>query len=236
MDEALKLSVLKSGMLFRNLSDEEIRGLIATMAPQQVDYAKHTVIAQDGDDFPRIGVILRGSVHLTHIDSNGNSNLMDVLGAGDSLGDLNAVGRYRLHVTITAAEQTEVLFLSVDQLLRKNVVTAPTQIRFLQNLTLSMARKAQNLTRKLEDNIRRSTRDRLQDYLSAQFHKANSRKFVIPLNRQDLADFLFVDRSAMSNELCKMRDEGLLRFEKSRFELLVEMPISEDEPDPNDRE
>ena len=57
---------------------------------------------------------------------------------------------------------------------------------------------------------------------------------MIPLNRQDLADFLFVDRSALSNELCKMRDEGLLRFDRSRFELLVEMPTTENEPDPND--
>ena len=65
-------------------------------------------------------------------------------------------------------------------------------------------------------------------------YKAGSRTFVIPLNRQDLADFLFVDRSALSNELCKMRDEGLLRFDRSKFELLVQMPITEEEPDPND--
>ena len=63
--------------------------------------------------------------------------------------------------------------------------------------------------------------------------KAGSRTFSIPLNRQDLADFLFVDRSAMSNELCKMRDEGLVKFEKSNFELLIEMPITEEERDPN---
>ena len=69
--------------------------------------------------------------------------------------------------------------------------------------------------------------------MSDQFHQAGSRTFSIPLNRQDLADFLFVDRSAMSNELCKMRDEGLLKFDKSKFELLIEMPITADEPDPN---
>ena len=159
---------------------------------------------------------------------------MDVLYTGDTLGELNAVGRYRLHISVTAAEPTEILFLSVDQLLRKNVLTAPTQIRFLQNLTLAMAQKAQKLTCKLEDSTRRSTRERLQDYLSGQYHRTKSRTFSIPLNRQDLADFLFVDRSAMSNELCKMRDEGLLRFDKSRFELLVEMPITDDEPDPNE--
>ena len=150
------------------------------------------------------------------------------------MGELNAVGRYKLHLSISTGDPTEILYLSVEQLLRKNVLTAPTQIRFLQNLTLAVAQKDQYLTRKLEDSIRRSTRERLQDYLSAQYHKAGSRTFVIPLNRQDLADFLFVDRSAMSNELCKMRDEGLLRFDRSKFELLVEMPITENEPDPND--
>lgn len=121
----------------------------------------------------------------------------------------------------------------MDQLLRDHVLTAPVQIRFLQNLTLAAAQQAYRLTRKLEDSIRRSTRDRLQDYLSQQYHNAGSRTFTIPLNRQDLADFLFVDRSAMSNELCKMRDEGLLKFEKSKFELLIEMPITEEEQDPN---
>ena len=234
MERELDLTLLKKNMLFRNLTDGEILEVIDTMSPRVVTYPRRTVVGRDGDEFPEIGVILAGNVHLSHIDSNGNSNLMDVLSAGATLGELNSVGRYRLHVTITATAQTEILYLSVDRLLRKNVLTAPTQIRFLQNLTLAVASKGQYLTRKLEDSIRRSTRERLQDYLSAQYHKAGSRTFVIPLNRKDLADFLFVDRSAMSNELCKMRDEGLLKFEKSRFELLVEMPITDNEPDPNE--
>lgn len=236
MESLAVLQILQKSILFRSLSEEEIRAVVETMSPRIKAYEKRAVIAQDGDEFPQIGVILSGSVHLAHTDSEGNHNLMDLLGAGDTLGELNAVGRYRLHVSITAAEKTEILFLSVDQLLRENVLTAPTQIRFLQNLTLAVARKGQYLTRKLEDSVRRSTRDRLQDYLSAQYHKAGSRTFAIPLNRQDLADFLFVDRSAMSNELCRMRDEGLLKFDKSRFELLVEMPITEAEPDPNEGE
>ena len=158
---------------------------------------------------------------------------MENLGEGEPIGLLNAVGEYRLHISAETTAETEILFLNVSQLLRKNVLTAPVQIRFLQNLTVAVAQQAHRLTRKLEDSIRRSMRDRLQDYLSGQFHKAGKRTFAIPLNRQDLADFLFVDRSAMSNELCKMRDEGLLKFEKSKFELLIEMPITEEEPDPN---
>lgn len=224
----VELETLRHCILFRNMTDEEIRSALAAVN------ARRAVIGQDGDPLEEVALILSGNLHLTHADAAGNSNLMDVLGPGDTLGVLNAVGGYRLHSTITAATAAEVLFFRVDKLLRANRLTDPGQIRFVQNLTLAVAQKAQRLTKKLEDSIRRTTRERLQDYLSAQYHKAGSRTFVIPLNRQDLADFLFVDRSAMSNELCKMRDEGLLKFEKSRFELLVQMPITDDEPDPNE--
>ena len=232
MDQETMLSVLKDGLLFRNMEDAEILETLETTASHRRTYPKRTLVMRDGDLMSQVGVILSGNLHLFHIDANGNSNLMEELGAGEPIGLLNAVGGYRLHISAEATKETEILFLNVSQLLRNNVLTAPVQIRFLQNLTLAVAQQAHRLTRKLEDSIRRSTRERLQDYLSDQFHKAGSRTFSIPLNRQDLADFLFVDRSAMSNELCKMRDEGLLKFEKSKFELLIEMPITEEERDP----
>lgn len=233
MDQENMLSVLKRGLLFRNMDDSEILEALGTMCTHRRAYPKRSLVIRDGDAMNQVGVILSGNLHLFHIDANGNSNLMENLGVGESIGLLNAVGGYRLHISAETTEETEILFLNVSQLLRQNVLTAPVQIRVLQNLTLAVAQQAHRLTRKLEDSIRRSTRERLQDYLSDQFHKAGSRTFSIPLNRQDLADFLFVDRSAMSNELCKMRDEGLLKFDKSKFELLIEMPITEEEPDPN---
>lgn len=233
MEERDLLCVLKESLLFRNMEENEILEAIGTMQPRRKSYPKRTIVVRDGDLLPQVGVILSGGLHLFHIDEDGNNNLMEHLGRGESIGLLNAVGGYKLHISAQTTEQTEILFLSVDQLLRDHVLTAPVQIRFLQNLTLAVAQQAHRLTRKLEDSIRRSTRERLQDYLSQQFHQTGSRTFSIPLNRQDLADFLFVDRSAMSNELCKMRDEGLLKFEKSKFELLIEMPITEEERDPN---
>ena len=233
MEERDLLCVLKESLLFRNMEENEILEAIGTMQPRRKSYPKRTIVVRDGDLLPQVGVILSGGLHLFHIDEDGNNNLMEHLGRGESIGLLNAVGGYKLHISAQTTEQTEILFLTVDQLLRDHVLTTPVQIRFLQNLTLAVAQQAHRLTRKLEDSIRRSTRERLQDYLSQQFHQTGSRTFSIPLNRQDLADFLFVDRSAMSNELCKMRDEGLLKFEKSKFELLIEMPITEEERDPN---
>lgn len=231
-----ELALLKSGILFRNLTDEEIARVTGALRAHAVQYAKRGVVAGDGDALRELGVVLEGRLHLEHADADGNNNLMGVLGPGDVLGAANAVGGYRLHWRVTAVQPSRILFLNVDGLLRKNVLTDPAQVRFVQNLTLLLAQRVHGLTQKIEDSTRRSTRDRLQDYLSAEYHKARARTFVIPLNRQQLADFLFVDRSAMSSELCRMRDEGLVRFDKSRFELLVEMPITDDEPDPNENE
>ena len=219
MEERDLLCVLKESLLFRNMEENEILEAIGTMQPRRKSYPKRTIVVRDGDLLPQVGVILSGGLHLFHIDEDGNNNLMEHLGRGESVGLLNAIGGYKLHISAQTTEQTEILFLTVDQLLRDHVLTAPVQIRFLQNLTLAVAQKAHRLTRKLEDSIRRSTRERLQDYLSQQFHETGSRTFSIPLNRQDLADFLFVDRSAMSAELSRLRQEGILDFDRSQFRL-----------------
>ena len=183
-DAASMLPVLKQSLLFRNMEEREILEALETIASHRRVYPKRTLVMRDGDPMDQVGVILSGNLHLFHIDANGNSNLMENLGKGESLDLLNAIGGYRLHISAETTEQTEILFLNVSQLLRKNVLTAPVQIRFLQNLTLAVAQQAHRLTRKLEDSIRRSTRDRLQDYLSGQFHQAGNRTFSIPLNRQ----------------------------------------------------
>ena len=89
----------------------------------------------------------------------------------------------------------------------------------VQNLFYAVAEKNLGLVRKLDYMSRRTTREKLLSYLSEEAKKQNSANIMIPFNRQQLADYLAVDRSAMSNELCKMRDEGLLSFEKNRFSL-----------------
>lgn len=233
IEQSSVLSYLDASLLFRSFTLEERLELLDTLNARQSHLPKGTTALQDGEECSEVGVILTGRLHLFHTDIHGNKNLMDTLGRGESIGLINAVGHYRLHISAIAMEDTDLLRFPVDMLLRDHTLTSPVQIRFLQNLTLALAQAAQRLTRKLEDSIRRSIRERLLDYLSAQAHQAGSRVFPIPLNRQDLADYLFVDRSAMSNELCKMRDEGLLRFDRNAFELLDALSLPPEESDPN---
>jgi len=90
----------------------------------------------------------------------------------------------------------------------------------IQNLFFAISEKNRKLVQKLGHMSKRSTREKLISYLSEESKKQNSSDFTVPFNRQQLADFLSVDRSAMSNELCKMRDEGMIEFNKNSFKLL----------------
>ena len=96
--------------------------------------------------------------------------------------------------------------------------------RLIHNLLTILTEKNLMLTHKIEHMAQKNTRDKLLSYLSMEAEKSGSAEFRIPFNRQQLADYLSVDRSAMSNELSKMRDEGLIKFSKNHFELLLEMP------------
>ena len=222
---------IRENILFRGFSEEEIFAVIELLSPHIMAVRKKETVAYDGDRLPEMGVVLSGRLRLSHIDQNGNCNLMELVGPGECFGSIQATGGYRLSLSIVAEEPSQLLRLSLDKLFKSSIMESPLLVRFLQNLALRLAEKARSLTKKLDDSVRRSTRERLSDYLSGEYYKNRSKVFTIPLNRQDLADFLFVDRSAMSSELGKMRDEGLIRFDKSRFELLVEMPDPGEEED-----
>ena len=121
---------------------------------------------------------------------------------------------------VVAVENSSVFFFDVKRVLS----TCSSACRFhtlvVQNLFFAISEKNRSLVRKLDYISRRTTRDKLISYLSEEAKRQNRADITIPFNRQQLADYLSVDRSAMSNELCKMRDEGLLTFEKNRFRLL----------------
>ncbi len=121
---------------------------------------------------------------------------------------------------VVALEDSSVFFFDVKRV----ITTCSSACRFhtmvVQNLFFAISEKNRGLVQKLDYMSRRTTREKLISYLSEEAKKQNSPYITIPFIRQQLADYLSVDRSAMSNELCKMRDEGLLEFEKNRFKLL----------------
>ena len=228
----IDLEILKKNILFRGFEDDEIDALLQHFSPRLMSVHKNDTAVYDGDRMNEVGIVLSGELRLSHIDENGNCNLMELIEPSKSFGVMNAAGNYRLAFSAVASLETSILFINIDPIFSPAALGDPLLMRFLQNSALRLAEKSQELTKKLNDSIRRSTRERLSDYLSDESEKAGSRVFTIPLNRQELADFLFVDRSAMSNELSKMRDEGLIKFSKNHFELLLEAPPENNKKSP----
>ena len=204
---------LSRSPLFAGMEREEAQALLAATGARQKSVAKGACILRAGDVTREIGVVLRGGVDLTRADHWGNTSLLARVGEGEIFAETYAALGAPLAVDVTAAADTELLFLSAERMLNGTG-------RLARNFVVLLAEKNRLLSRKADVLAQRTTREKLLTYLSAQAEAAGADAFTIPFTRQQLADYLAVDRSAMTVELGKLAKEGVLRFEKNRFELL----------------
>lgn len=199
--------------LFRGVPAEELPALLARASARTCAFQKGELLLRRGDVTRRLGLVLEGSVHIIREDFWGNRSIVGLAGPGEVFAESYALAGEPLEVSVLAAAPGAALFLEADGL---------ADARLTANLLHLLARKNLMLTRKMRHMARRTTRDKLLSYLSAQALAAGSSEFDIPMDRQQLADYLAVDRSAMSAALGKLRDEGVLTFRKNHFRLLGE--------------
>lgn len=215
------ISVLKHTKLFRGIGENEIPAMLSCMSAKLRRYKKGEFVFRQGEYVRDISILVEGSLHIQKDDFWGNCNIISTIGVGDMFAEAYIApdsGGMLNHVV--AIEDSAVLLLDAKRILTVCSTACSFHALAVQNLVFALSEKNRKLVQKLGHMSNRSTREKLMSYLSEESHRQNSRTFVIPFNRQQLADYLSVDRSAMSNELCKMRDAGLLTFEKSRFTLL----------------
>jgi CRP-like cAMP-binding protein len=211
---------LKKTSLFRGMTQEELPTLIGCIEPSYRDFDKNEIILRQGEDVTAVGMVLSGRVQIIEEDFWGNRNIIGDAWPGDLFAESYAfLPGELLRVSVVADEPSSVMLIDARHMVEICSSACRFHTRLVQNLLAESARKNLALTRKLSHMSKRTTREKLLSYLSGQSLAAGSDVFEIPYNRQQLADYLCVDRSAMSNELCKMRDEGLLSFERSRFRL-----------------
>ncbi len=215
------IPVLRKTKMFSGVGDEEIESMLSCLNARVQHYKKGEYVLRTGGHLRDILILVKGSLHIQKDDYWGNRSLLGQLGAGEMFGEAYVAPESgALMNDVVAVEDSAVMFFDLQRLL----TTCSSACRFhaavVQNLFFAISEKNRKLVQKLGHMSKRSTREKLISYLSEEAKRQNSARFSIPFNRQQLADFLSVDRSAMSNELCKMRDEGLLRFHKNHFELL----------------
>ncbi len=223
-DPQISYAYLKKTALFRGVTEEELPTLIGCIAPRYRDFEKGEIILRQGEDITAVGMVLSGRVQVIEEDFWGNRNIIGDVWPGELFGESYAfLPGELLRVSVVAIEESVVMLIDARHMLEICSSACWFHTRLVQNLLAETARKNLALTRKLSHMSKRNTREKLLSYLSGQSLAAGSDVFEIPFNRQQLADYLCVDRSAMSNELGKMRDEGLLAFERSRFHLRSEI-------------
>ncbi len=215
------IPILKNTQLFSGASDEDIEAMLGCLQAKLCTYEKGEYVLREGERVERLMMLVKGELHIQRDDYWGNRSIISMVGVGEMFGEAYAAPESGpLMNDVLAVEDSAVIFLDIGKLL----TVCPNGCKFhamaVKNLFFAISEKNRKLVRKLGYMSRRTTREKLIAYLSEEAKRQNSGAFSIPFNRQQLADFLSVDRSAMSNELCKLRDEGLIEFEKNRFRLL----------------
>ncbi len=213
--------ILSKTQLFAGVSEEEIGSMLNCLNARIGKYKKGECVFYQGEYMKDISLLVKGKLHVSKEDYWGNSNIITDIDVGEMFGEAYVTPNSgALLNNVIAVEDSTVIFFDVQRV----ITTCSSACRFhsmvVQNLFYAISDKNRKLVQKIGYMSKRSTRQKLISYLSEEAARQNSVSFDIPFNRQQLADYLSIDRSAMSNELCKMRDEGMIRFERSRFTLL----------------
>jgi CRP-like cAMP-binding protein len=212
------LPVLSRCRLFDGIDPKTITALLGCIMPNTKKYSRNSFVLMEDDEPKSIGIVLSGLLHIIRDDYWGNRDIVSAVVPGELFAEAFVCGgAKKLPVSVIAAEPSEIMRLDFNRITRTCSSACGFHTRLIQNMISTLAQKNIQLMEKIECLARRSTRSKVLSYLSALAKRQKSGNVEIPFNRQELADYLSVDRSALSAELCRMRDEGLLTFRKNRF-------------------
>ncbi len=214
----MNFSMISKSALFRGIAPGEIEAMLHCLQARTRAYRKGERIYHMGQPVSEVGVVLAGGVTIESDDVWGNRTIIDHIGPGQSFAEAYAcVPGEPLTVDVVAAEHCEALFLNTERVLTSCSSACAHHNRLVKNLLTVTAQKNLALTRRMFHLSPKSIRGKLLSYLSFQAIRQGCYRFEIPFNRQQLADYLGVDRSALSNELSKMARDGLLSYERNVF-------------------
>lgn len=214
------LTLLQNSVLFQGVTVHDLAAMLDCLQTQTRSYQKGEVVFHEGEHLSHIVVVLEGKLHIQSDDYWGNHSIVGVLTPGALFGEAYVTPKSdALQADMVAASDCQLALFAARKVLSVCSNACPFHSRVVQNLFYVLADQNRSLMQKLDLLAKRTTRAKLTSYLSLESKRAESASFSIPFNRQELADYLAVDRSAMSAELSKMRDEGLLDFARNHFTL-----------------
>ncbi len=216
------LAVIRSAPLFSGISEEELTAMLCCLRAEKKDFPKETFILRAGDTSDSIGLVLSGTVLIVQEDIWGNRNILSKAGSGQTFAAAYACAPgSRLNVSVIAETPVTALFLNVKRVLNVCPSACSHHTRIIRNLLGELAEKDLRFSEKLTHMGQRTTRSKIMSYLSAEAQRLGTYEFDIPFSRQQLADYLAVERSGLSLELGKMKKDGLIDYRKNHFVLTV---------------
>jgi len=214
------LQTLPHCPLFDGIGLEECETMLDCIGAEMMYFPKGETILAEGDPAGRLGVILRGNVQVVRMGYDGNRSMLAKLGRSDLFAEVFAcAGAPTMPVSVIADEDTEVMMIDAGRILHVCGSGCHFHHQLVYNLMKILARKNLMSNQKLEILSKRTTREKLMTYLLLHAKQKGSCRFSIPYNRQELADYLEVDRSGLSSEISKLRRAGIIECDKNEFVL-----------------
>lgn len=217
--------------LFYNFSPKDLDSLRSCLSFRVRKYLKGEAIFLEGDEVSRLGIILNGSIIVAKEDISGNRNIISEFSAGNLFGEAFAFSKQkRITVSVFSESDSEILFLDAEHLLTLCKELCPFHSQLIRNLMNEFAEKTILLNEKIDLLSQKTIQDKVLAFLFSEVKQQGNRSVQIPFNRQQLADYLFVDRSALSAELSRMQKKGILEYHKNKFVLKTITHLNDSPP------
>ncbi len=215
------LEILKKCPLFAEIGEEDLLTMLGCLGAKVEFFDKKYTVLAEGTPARYIGIVLSGTVQILQVDYYGNRSILSELSESEVFGEAFACAESpSIPVTVVANQPCEVMLIGIDHILHTCANHCGFHNRLIFNLMRDLAEKTLQFHQRIEITSKRTTREKLLAYLMAQAKRTGRDRFEIPFDRQELADYLEVDRSGLSAEIGKMKREGLIDCEKNRFALL----------------
>lgn len=216
----MTISLTQECPLFTGVAESELAALLDCLQAKQLHYEKDEFILLAGNPVTDVGIVLSGSVQIIQEDIWGNRSILAHISPGGLFAEaFSCAVTKQSPVSVRANESSDILLINYQKIITVCSSACVFHSRLISNMLRVLASKNIMLTKKLEFVTQRSTREKVLSYLSECALKADSKDFSIEYSRQELADYLSVDRSALSRELAQMKKEGVLDYSKNSFVL-----------------
>ena len=207
--------------IFYNLKKEEIINILKFFNYSKEDFEKNNFIFEIGKPISKIGIILSGEINIIKEDFWGNRNILNKFKSGEIFGEVFALAKVSPNnILVETSQNSKILFLDLTNFSIDNENNSNEILKFLSNIFKISLKKNILFTEKLEHITKKTIREKIISYLSTEALKNRSNSFFIKFDRQELADYLFVESSALSRELSSMKKDGLIEYNKNYFTLI----------------